>query len=168
MPLSDTSVGDQLSRVRRPLWFRALITLWGIWFATALTEPAGFLTCPMHSGAGHHATETPFASAHVAETPADAADHSGHDAHYDAHRAAPTEEVSATESSARAPSHICSCLGECCSSAPARAADPIAAPPTVVVRDGSRVRVASDALVTPARRDHALPFAIGPPIAPAA
>jgi hypothetical protein len=140
--------------VRRPLWFRSLITLWGIWFATALTEPAGFLACPMHSGVGHHATASPVAAAST--------DHSGHDTH----GAVLVQE--ATESDAPTPAHLCSCLGDCCSSTPARAADPVATPPMVVVRESDHVRPAPDVLVAPTRRDHALPFAIGPPTAPLA
>lgn len=164
MPLSDTLVGDQLSWVRRPLWFRSLITLWGIWFATALTEPAGFLACPMHSGMGHHASSVQVAETQVTETPSDVDDHSGHDAH----RAEPALEVSATESDAPEPSHVCSCLGDCCSSVPAQAADPIDVPRMVVIGDSGQIRPESNALTALTARDHALPFAIGPPIAPAA
>jgi len=149
-------VRHQLSKVRQPLWFRSLITLWGIWFATALTEPAGFLACPMHSSAGHHTTEGHGAIAPVVE-----AAHPRHDVH----AAALVTETSATESQAPTPAHICSCLGDCCSSVPARPAHPVRAPAFVVVGPDDRGGPALDALVAPTRRDHALPFAVGPPMA---
>lgn len=118
----------------------------------------------MHSGMGHHESSAQVASAQVAETPSDMDDHTGHDAH----RAAPALEVSATESDAPAPSHVCSCLGDCCSSVPAQAADPIDVPRMVVIGDSGPIRPESNALTALTARDHALPFAIGPPIAPAA
>ena len=36
--------------MRRPIRYRVLISLWAVWFSTALIEPAGFFACRMHSG----------------------------------------------------------------------------------------------------------------------
>jgi hypothetical protein len=149
-------VGHQLSNVRHPLWIRSLITLWGIWFATALTEPAGVLACPLHGGAGHHTTSGPVADA--------SSEHGSHSQHLARASTAHTD-ASATESPAPEPGHACSCLGDCCSATPAQVADVLDPPPLAVLGLRGQLAFARGILGASTQRDHALPFAIGPPIA---
>lgn len=171
--------------MHRPVWIRTLTLLWGVWFTTALTEPAGILACAMHGGVpaqapaaptvqrhGEHATQLATQLALGAQ-----ASHSEHAAH--AERPAHAEGAEAADpgaagdatraSAATSPSHeapphgCCTCLGQCCTAAP------VTTPAVVDVAIAREVQVDAAAPVVgraelPARRDHTLPFANGPPI----
>ena len=130
------------SLVRRPIWFRVLVAVWGLWFMAAFTDVADS-ACPMH---GTNAV------AMAAGT---------HDAHAGHHMG--------TQVDAHAPSHApdqqhttCTCLGVgCCGAsvaAPTQATD-------VLAFVGVRVPVAAyrDIAAPVVARPHELPFANGPP-----
>ncbi len=159
------------SFVRRPFWFRALITLWGIWFTTALTEPVGLLACPMHSGLGVSAV------ANMAIGPAAAPMH-GHD---HAAMAAAGETQSATRGAApsvaqgvavqvdatshHAPTehHCCTCLGQCCTISPAVVAARVAVPTLFALLASASIGTVFLTRVA-TRTPHVLPYANGPPL----
>jgi hypothetical protein len=153
------------SSVRHPLWYRALITLWAIWFTTALIEPAGFMACPMHSGM---VAGLPAGMAHLGPVAAPLS-HAGmtHDAMtHDAvaHDAMAQDVTDLAATDAPAPTHhdCCTCLGQCCTMAPAELSSPAlalvlpATLQTMVARYEQTARLV-------ARVEHALPFANGPP-----
>jgi hypothetical protein len=134
----------------RPLWSRALIAIWGIWFAAALLEPGGLHSCPLHGGAGHvHGGMSGMHDMHAM-----------HGTSAPAHWS--TEHVSGTDSPSHRSSDVCTCLGLCCCVPVVALASQVAALPgaaTVDVeaptyREFSAPRI---------RRAHALPFANGPP-----
>lgn len=153
----------------RPVWLRTLTALWGIWFATALTEPAGLLACPMHSG------QAAMASAAVADdNSAPAADvvvaGDEHAAHGSAsasprHDAGSSQALGSGSTHAPDPSghHSCTCLGQCCTMAidalAARADVLLPAQASRVIRAPLPAVVAS--IATPV--EHSRPFANGPP-----
>lgn len=140
----------------RPVWLRALTALWGIWFATALTEPAGLLACPMHSG------QSAMASATVAQddlAPADheraaGNDHAGHGS---------AQSLAGESAPAPAGHHSCTCLGQCCTMAidalAERADVLLPAPASRVIR--TRLPAVVAFVATPV--EHSRPFANGPP-----
>jgi hypothetical protein len=163
--------------MRRPFWFRCLVALWGVWFATALTEPAGLLACPMHSGlsavAAGHGSHTGAAAPLVAQHAAP--EHASHalqgslqgSLHGEMHGAMPESDALSQEATDHAPvdhsgHESCTCLGQCCMMAPAAMpASAVAiefAPPlqTVVAEFSHTTRHLE-------RWEHALPFANGPP-----
>jgi hypothetical protein len=122
--------------VRHPLWYRVLVAIWGLLFTTALSEPAGAHTCPMHGGHAGHAMQVGSVAAHA-----------GHEGHH-----APAKQSSNT----------CTCLGQCCSAPPVAlpaASTELVAALVVDVRAAEYGSVTT--LVT--RRAHSLPFANGPP-----
>jgi hypothetical protein len=122
--------------VRHPLWYRVLIALWGLWFTTALSEPAGAHTCPMHGGHGAHSAQTSASEAHGA--------HEGH--HHPA----------------KSSSKACTCLGQCSTTPPIAvpvAPTELAAARVIDVGVGDFAELS----VSVGRRAHALPFANGPP-----
>jgi hypothetical protein len=160
--------------MQRPIWFRALITLWGIWFATALTEPAGLLACPMHSGLGQfmataampahqHAAVGTSVAAHHAPDHAAMAEMTGMASMNDA-----PSDVAASATSTPLPTkapgehHCCTCLGQCCTVAPAALVAPRIALVESVVRE-PEIAVFAPVSLYPARVAFALPFANGPP-----
>ncbi len=168
------------SIAHRPLWFQALITLWGVWFTTALTEPAGLFACQMHSGMnnGHgvHATQgadqaVASSHAHHAATIVTHADPSvgTMDHATTAPAATPTVAWSlqignvATDLPTPHEHNCCSCLGQCCTASPAAA--PVRAPEFAVesISDVVRAEFAECSHV-PLQRAHALPYANGPPL----
>jgi hypothetical protein len=142
--------------VIRPVWLRALTALWGIWFATALTEPAGLLACPMHSG------QTAMASGAVTHDNSAPAAHASMAGDARAgHGSTPT--VAGNSAPAPADHHSCTCLGQCCSmaiDALSEGADvllPMQA--SRIIRTPRPTAVAH--IATPV--EHSRPFAIGPP-----
>ena len=174
--------------MHRPVWIRILTLLWGVWFTTALTEPAGILACAMHGGVPAQAPATPavqhhgaLATQHATPHALDAqashvehaahASHAGRPAHAEVAEAADpgaagdaSRATAATSPSHEAPPHgCCTCLGQCCTAAP------VTTPAVVFVAIAREVQVDAAAPVVgrvelPARRDHTLPFANGPPI----
>src|SRR5215470_11312701 len=106
--------GDNLNAVLRPIWFRALIGIWSLWFGAMLSEPGALHSCPTHgSHAGH-------------------ASHMAGMEHGRPH---------APDSKAH-----CTCLGDCCSSAPtAPPAAKVAVDPAArVVHVGAPIFAAAD------------------------
>ena len=133
--------------VRRPVWLRALIAVWGLWFTAAVSEAPGLHVCAVHAG---HAASGAL-GAH--------AGHSGHDAHA-SHRPG----ASAPDESSRHQSADCTCLGLCCCAASAAPpVGPIELPSDFVV--AGCITSFHDVATLVVRRDHAQPFANGPPSA---
>lgn len=151
--------------MRRPLWFRALISLWGIWFTTALIEPAGMLACPMHSGVagvvqGGIATHANGAAASQAAKPTTS--RHAHDMSAMSHGEQSLGEPSHTD---KAPTehHCCTCLGQCCAMSPALL--PMRASELSSTIVATTVHCATTSTrVSVSRVEHALPFANGPPL----
>jgi hypothetical protein len=111
---------------------RFLLTIWAFWLGAALTESGNFVACPMHG-----------AAASAMESHAKA--HAGHE-----------------HSSRQNDSHQCSCLGECCSTAPAS----VAKAPTIAlgaIVDPAVVAPEAPRAFEPSPVPHRLPFANGPP-----
>lgn len=152
----------------RPVWLRTLTALWGIWFATALTEPAGLLACPMHSG---QAAMAPAAVADEDAAPAtlDVAAGDEHAAHGSAsaslgHAAGASQtRGGATRTPDPSGHHSCTCLGQCCTMAidalAERADVLLPAPASRVIR--TRLPAVVAFVATPV--EHSRPFANGPP-----
>lgn len=171
--------------MHRPVWFRVLITLWGIWFTTALTEPAGLFACAMHSGMVSPSAVGGMAMPMGMSMPMSASAHhemrggaqlgshteavtgaamSGSDAvmlhHHDAMLA--QESTSATPD--QAPTHdCCTCIGQC-GVAVVVAAPVHAIELTVATLDAVSVPAFTHHAHVPLARAHALPFANGPPL----
>lgn len=144
----------------RPVWLRALLTLWGVWFATALAAPAGLMACPMHGGIPV-AASSEGGGASVGDNSTAAHEH-----HVDT---APVEASShiaqplSTDAPAQEHSHQCSCLGQCC----AMAIDALGAheEPLPAVARVSVPQVARPTMVTHFATliKYGRPFANGPP-----
>jgi hypothetical protein len=133
--------------VHRPVWFRALISIWGLWLSAALSEAPGLHACPVHGGHGAHAAQTA------------ALEHSGHMGHM-AHGSQPSAP---TDQSHHDPAG-CTCLGLCCCAATvATPASSIELADAIVV-DTPQVRHA-DVTSPVVQRAYSLPFANGPPTA---
>jgi hypothetical protein len=149
--------------MRRPFWYRVLISLWAVWFSTALIEPAGFFACRMHSSI----VGEPAAPA-VPLAPAADAPHHHHDATV-ADPAAPAVDGVAPAAPAAeptAPEHdghaCCTCLGQCCT----MTAAVVPQVDITIAEHLSHQTSAAAAVVLsriPLRPAHALPFANGPP-----
>ena len=141
--------------MRHPFWYRVLISLWAVWFSTALIEPAGFFACAMHSGM-------------AAETSAPVNDATSA-AHHE-HAAAATEQVATASPAAAAqtadPEHdghaCCTCLGQC-STMTAAVLPQVDI--TIAEHLSRQASVAAAVVLSriPQRPAHALPFANGPP-----
>ena len=127
--------------MRHPLWYRLFIAVWGLWFTTALVEPAGAHSCPMHGGHTAHVTQT----AGVNEG---APTHSVHDVA----RHAPEKQSRA----------VCTCLGRCCSAAPI-AVPPLGPELAVALGLDDAGPIGRDETAVVVRRDYSQPFANGPP-----
>ena len=128
-----------------------MISLWAIWFATALTEPAAIFACPMHSGI------TAAASAREALANAGPAD-----VHHHAEDADQSASDATSPVSERKDHSCCTCLGQCCTMAPAMLR---AEPFTLSVRIARQTAARGHALTArvPLPVAHRLPFANGPP-----
>jgi hypothetical protein len=132
--------------MRRPVWYRALIAVWGLWFTTALIEPAGLFACAVHGS--HSASATPDAAA------TDHSMHAGGGGAVASHATQPADSDSSH-------SH-CTCLDHgCCAVAAAVGATPIVVS-TGELLQRTTVRFQTDDDVA-VQRAHALPFANGPP-----
>jgi hypothetical protein len=146
------------SAVRRPAWFRLLTALWGLWFTTALTEPAGFLACPMHSGGGMHevaaVAPSPTAESH--------AHHVGMVMDQSPDAAASVSQAMTHDAPTPDGHPCCTCLGQCCTMSPADMPQspviPSAATPlqTAAQPIGYQSRLRT-------RIAYAIPYANGPP-----
>lgn len=152
-PFCWTSV---LFNVPRPLWYRALIAVWGLWFTAALSNAAGLHTCPTH---GSHAAHASLGGA-AASPSHDGMGMAGMD-----HGTAVDEAVASTSSGPQdtQPSqNACTCLGSCCC-APSVA--PLAPAPEAFVVTYIDVRPAEYPETSKPRveRAYAHPFANGPP-----
>ena len=143
--------------MRRPIWYRVLISLWAVWFSTALIEPAGFFACRMHSG--------------MAVTTAAPVNDATDAAHHDHAAMAAATEQSVTNSAAPAaepadPGHdghsCCTCLGQCCTMTAAVVPQ---VDITIAEHLSRQASVAAAVVLSriPLRPAHALPFANGPP-----
>ncbi len=133
------------------MWYRVLISLWAIWFSTALIEPAELFACAMHSGSatvGRAGTPALWAVA----TPAAALAHHDH--------GTPDQAETTTPDHDGHP--CCTCLGQCCTMTPAVVAQ---ADVTIAVRLARQASAGAAVVLshTPRRPAHALPFANGPP-----
>ncbi|HTE47095.1 MAG TPA: hypothetical protein VK636_17740 [Gemmatimonadaceae bacterium] len=141
------------SGVSRPLWFRALIAIWGLWFTAALSEVGGIHTCPIHGGTAAHVSHS--AAAHESQ----------HAPHHGAMASAEHHAQAASPSSQPADDHhggACTCLGLCC------CGTPVASPTsTTSIVDVALVETSAPDyadLPTPSvERNHVQPFANGPP-----
>ncbi len=143
--------------MRHPIWYRVLISLWAVWFSTALIEPAGFFACAMHSG--------------MAVTTAAPVNDATDAAHHDHAAMAAATEQSVTNSAAPAvqtadPEHdghaCCTCLGQC-STMTAAVVPHVDI--TIAEHLSRQASVAAAVVLSriPLRPAHALPFANGPP-----
>ena len=140
--------------MRRPIWYRVLISLWAVWFSTALIEPAGFFACAMHSG-------MPATTAAPVQVATSAAHHE-----HAAHTASTEPSASAPGAQTADPEHdghsCCTCLGQCSTMTAAvlRQADV-----TIAVYLSRQASAAAAVTLShiPLRPAHALPFANGPP-----
>ena len=128
-----------------------MISLWAIWFATALTEPAGLFACPMHSGIA--------AAAADGEASADAGPAVAHHHATDAAQAATDATSQAPE---RSDHSCCTCIGQCCTMAPAMLPDAPFVLPLGLSRQAQMRAHAPPSRVRQAV-DHQLPFANAPP-----
>jgi hypothetical protein len=140
------------SRVQRPIWYRVLIAVWGLWFVTALSDVGGVHSCPMH---GNHA-------AHVGHAVALSNGHAG-GAHQtqsaaNGHHGAPSSPTDHSKTT-------CTCFGSCCGATAINVPAQPAALPVEVIVDVD-VALHRDATTTGLRRAYAHPFANGPPVAP--
>jgi hypothetical protein len=140
--------------MRHPIWYRVLISLWAVWFSTALIEPAGFFACAMHSGM---AAET--------SAPVNDATSAAHHEHA-AHTASTEQSASAPAAQTADPEHerhaYCTCLGQCST----MTAAVVPHVDITIAEHLSRQTSAAAAVVLsriPLRPAHALPFANGPP-----
>ncbi len=126
--------------MRRPLWFRALIAVWGIWLTTAITERSRFFVCSMH-GEGAAAGSAMSASMQGASTST-----AGHPA----------------EDTRRDRTDVCTCADECCGAA--FIATPALSPELQIaaIVTAPVARYASVERVDLAP-EHLLPFANAPP-----
>jgi hypothetical protein len=133
------------STVQRPVWFRALIAIWGFWFTAALIEAPGIHACAVHSSGGAHG--------HVHSAPAAPMQMGSHGERHDAASPDAPGDRSST----------CTCLGLCCF-APhfvGERSTSLAVPATIAT-----VLAAAPIDTAPAvSRPHARPFANGPPAA---
>jgi len=132
--------------VKRPLWLRLVLAVWGLWFATVPSYAATRHDCPAHD---------PAQMAHSAHSA-----HSVHSVHLV--HAGHTHAAPASPAQHGDQSHRCRCLGDCCSppvAAVPRPAMALAAIPSVETTWDSDL---SPRLPGP-RAEHSLPFANGPP-----
>jgi hypothetical protein len=134
-----------LSSVRRPIWFRILISTWALWFAAALSDVGPLGSCPKHGSHG--------VLAHV-----DGAAHAGHGAHVDG---ASTRPDSHRDDGPRKSHAACTCIGLCCCAGSIAAPNAAALTIAVVVRRAAVPSAPAASVVT--RAPYAHPFANGPP-----
>ncbi len=149
--------------MRRPGWYRAFLALWGLWFTTALTEPAGILACAMHSGVPGAALRVTHGGggAHAAFRHVLASD-AGHAA---SHREAGHAASHRGASNPASQSHdCCTCLGQCCTAAPVAAPAGAVALAAIVHRAAPAHEFARHERA-PSPRAYVLPFANAPPAA---
>jgi hypothetical protein len=140
--------------MRSPVWYRVLISLWAVWFSTALIEPAGFFACAMHSGMAAE-TSAPVNDA----TSAAHHEHAAHAASTEQSASAPAAQTADPEQDGHA---CCTCLGQCCT----MTAAVVPQVDITIAEHLSRQTSAAAAVVLsriPLRPAHALPFANGPP-----
>ncbi|QJR37289.1 hypothetical protein [Gemmatimonas groenlandica] len=138
--------------MRHPIWYRVLISLWAVWFSTALIEPAGFFACAMHSGMGAVTSTAPAHAANLTHHE-HAASHAG------ASASAPAAETAEPEHEGHP---CCTCLGQCST----MTANVVARVDVTIEEVLSRQASVQAAIVltrVPVRPAHALPFANGPP-----
>ena len=140
--------------MRRPLWYRVLISLWAVWFSTALVEPAGLFACAMHSGM----TVNTVAPVHEA-TDAAHHEHAAPAASSEPSAAAPAVQTADPEHDGHA---CCTCLGQC-STMTAAVVPHVDS--TMAEHLSLQANVAAAVVLSriPLRPAHALPFANGPP-----
>lgn len=125
----------------RPWWSRTLALCVGLWFVAVSAAPEVTHACPAH---GSHATAGALGSAHVGHASA------GHHASAD-HESTPRRGAQ------------CSCLGQCCSTAPvAIISNQIALADIVTV--ATRDAGLPDYAYVPVAAQHVLPFAHAPPL----
>ena len=134
--------------MKRPWWSRALSLFVGVWFVAVTAAPDVAHACPMH---GSH-------SARAAQAP----DHAGHGPSTALATASHHSTTSSSESTPQRGTQ-CTCLGQCCSTAPVafisariQLADVI----TVATRDAGL----PDYAYVPVAAQHVLPFAHAPPL----
>ena len=149
--------------MRSSVWYRVLISLWAVWFSTALIEPAGLFACAMHSG-----IVAEPASPGVPVAPATDAPHQHHAATV-AEPSAPTVDGVAPAAPAAEPTDpehsghpCCTCLGQCSTMTAAVVPQ---ADITIAEHLSRQASVAASVVLShiPLRPAHALPFANGPP-----
>jgi hypothetical protein len=134
--------------MRRPLWSRVTALFLGLWFVAVTAAPEVTHACPMH---GSHARAM-TASAH-----------STHGSPPSALASADHHSAAATSESAPQHSNQCSCLGQCCSTAPVAigsASVALADIVTVATPDAGLPDYAN----VPVAARHVLPLAHAPPL----
>lgn len=148
--------------VRRPLWYRALIAAWGIWFTAALSNAGGLHTCPTHGGPGNHAAHA-SAAGNLASATHDAA-MSGMDhgtAVGDLSSSASSELGSGSQDTQHS-QNACTCLGSCCCAAPIASPEPAREAFVFTLVDAPPAEY-PDVAAPSVEREYAHPFANGPP-----
>ena len=129
--------------MKRPWWSRALALIVGVWFVAVTAAPDVAHACPMH---GSHAAIASSGQQHANHGSASASHHS-----------APSSE------STPARATQCTCLGQCCGTAPVAfmsAQIQLADIVTVATRDAGL----PDYAYVPVAAQHVLPFAHAPPL----
>ena len=141
--------------MRHTIWYRVLISLWAVWFSTALIEPAGLFACAMHS-AVVPVSAAPATDAVSADAP-----------HHDHGGAAPAPERAEHAEHASTPQHdghpCCTCLGQC-STMTATVLPRVDVTIELLISRQASMDAAVVLTRIPLRPAHALPFANGPPI----
>ena len=127
------------SGVKRPLGYRIVTVLWGVWFAAALVGPATLHACPEHAALTHTAHAT---------------------SHHDAPAADAPDEPASSSQTADAD---CNCLGDCSSSAVETTRRPATHAPSHIAE--LRIAVPREAGANGDIRYYDQPFANGPPSA---
>jgi hypothetical protein len=139
--------------VRRPLWYRALIAAWGIWFTAALTNAGGLHTCPTH---GNHAAHSAVGADQASPS------HDGAMAGMDHGAAGAATSTSSRSQDTQHGPNACTCLGSCCCAAPVAA--PAAPRDAFVVALIDAPPADYPEVAAPSfEREYAHPFANGPP-----
>jgi len=127
------------SGVKRPLGYRIVTGLWGVWFAAALVGPATLHACPEHAALTH----TAHATSH--------------------HEAPPADVPHETESSSQTADADCNCLGDCSSSAVESTRRPAARAPSYIAE--LKIAFPREVGASGDIRYYDQPFANGPPSA---
>ncbi len=146
-----------LAVMHRPFWLRALVAVWGLWFTTAVVEPAGLFACVKHNGLA--------AVGQQVASSAPSASGSGHEHHgvtADRHTAHSTDAAVPDGESAPESHDCCTCIGHCCATVPVTAPRPTVIVDAEIASETSPQPRAPEPF-SPGRVAYVLPYANGPP-----